>query len=855
MGSNLGRSKIFISYSHEDAKDLEQIQSHLLPLARDGLIAAWDDTELAGGDDWAADIDRALAEAAVAVLLITKDFVASKFITERELPRILEAENCGELTVIPVFLRPSIVDKIDYAFGVGGTEQRVRLTKFQGFGQPDRVLMKLDKSDREEVFVELASRLLELSEGAAGPRPSAPQPDPSPASPEGRGSAAVRIGEAPLIELCFRVTEQDGRDLVTLSADGFDPASSELEIDLGETSRVSQVIAQIEGSPQKDDLMDVGIQLWEGLLSGDVERLFERVGEVVGGNKPLFHVRLEMASQRLERLPWETFYDDHLRKFLGCHPQYCVIRDSGGIPVPALGERQPGELSVLAVIPEGPGLSADREWRGLEHAVVKLGSAIRLELLEGPVTPDRLAEKLTQASWDVVHYIGFGETADDDRARILINDEDGGANWIDVETFGMFFDAAEVRLVLLSCAQGPTPSPSRSLSALGPVLLRAGVPAVVATRYELPGDVAGHFTRSFYGELVKGSEPGRVDRAMAAARRSIFLNHNATNVRGFISPVLYMVPGAHRLPALIGPEEGTVARPEAPAASTLSAASSARLATDPRLKRLLELVRKERCVPILGPGLMHADAAANGEAAPSRRELVEALARECDYPRAQELQLFEIGGDWLLDQVLQRVCQHFQHVQELYDLVEVVHRTLGRSTPPPALLQLARWPTPGIVCTTIDGLMADALERQSRQSRMVNYIDREADSDETLPLLVHLRGTLAEQESLILTEEDHDKLWQRLQQLNNQIVQLVAGFGRAILLLGVSPQDTLIRRFLHQLRPGGLSKKQGSLFFVCRDQSPVDEAYWARYETQWLSEDPAEVIAMITGLLAAEPAP
>ncbi|MCP3964295.1 MAG: CHAT domain-containing protein [bacterium] len=843
------RSKIFISYSHEDARDLEQLQRFLLPLEQRGLIDAWDDTRLEAGDDWAADIDRVLAEAAVAVLLVTQDFVASKFITGEELPRILEAEARGELTVIPVFLRPSIVDKIDYAFGAGSAARQVNLTRFQGFGTPQRVLMKLDKSDREEIYAQLACRLLEITEGALAGPPEEPVAAPSEPVEGEPPSRPARAADPSLVEMCFRVAERNGSAHVTLSSDGYDPVTSELEIDLGPKSRISEVIAQIEGSPQRDDLMDVGSQLWAGLLSGGVESRFEEISDARCGDEPFFHVRLELPSPRLALLPWETFYDESLRAFLGCHPQYCVIRDPGEIRPPALPERRPGALAVLAIVPEGPGLKPEREWRGLRHAVDRLGTAIRLERLEGPATPDGLAEKLGEEHWDVVHYVGLGETRDDE-PHILINDDDGGERWIDVDTCGALFLDARARLAVLSCVQGRTPSPSRSLAAFGPVLLAAGVPAVVASRYELPDDVAGHFARSFYSELVKSGERGRIDRAVAAARRSVFLNHNATNVRGFASPVLYLAPGNHRLPALAGAEEDAGAAP-APAASesTLSAAASARMATDPRLARLLDLVRKQRCVPIVGPGLLHADGA------PSRRRLVDALARECDYPRAQELQLFEIGGDWLVDQVLQRVCQHFQHVKDLYDLVDVVLATLGRSTPPPALLQLARWPAPGIVCATMDGLMADALERQNRQSRMVNYIDREADSDESLPLLVHLRGTLAEQDSLILTEEDHDQLWQRLQNLNNQIVRLVAGFGRAVLLLGVSPQDTLIRRFLHQLRPQGLSKKQGSLFFVCRGRSPVDEAYWARYETQWLDEDPTEVIAMITDLLGSEPAP
>ncbi len=131
-------SKIFISYSHDDAEELEDVQRFLKPLEERGLIDAWDDTRLQAGDDWAAAIDDALAEASVAVLLITQNFVNSEFITDSEVPRILAAQDRSGLEVIPVFLRPATVD-VEYA--VGDSEKRVELTTFQGFGTPDKVLM------------------------------------------------------------------------------------------------------------------------------------------------------------------------------------------------------------------------------------------------------------------------------------------------------------------------------------------------------------------------------------------------------------------------------------------------------------------------------------------------------------------------------------------------------------------------------------------------------------------------------------------------------------------------------------------------------------------------------------------
>jgi hypothetical protein len=101
----MSRTKVFVSYSHRDREWLERLLVHLAVLERRGLIHVWSDTRIAVGADWQKEIETALSQSQVAVLLVSPVFLASDYIWKEEMPRIMAHREQG-MEVLPLIVRP-----------------------------------------------------------------------------------------------------------------------------------------------------------------------------------------------------------------------------------------------------------------------------------------------------------------------------------------------------------------------------------------------------------------------------------------------------------------------------------------------------------------------------------------------------------------------------------------------------------------------------------------------------------------------------------------------------------------------------------------------------------------------------
>src|ERR1039458_610149 len=90
---------IFVCYSHADETWRDELFTMASPLEKAGK-RFFADRNIVAGAEWRSSIQNALDRTAVAVLLVSRHFLKSKFIMERELPYFLSARNSRGLEVV-----------------------------------------------------------------------------------------------------------------------------------------------------------------------------------------------------------------------------------------------------------------------------------------------------------------------------------------------------------------------------------------------------------------------------------------------------------------------------------------------------------------------------------------------------------------------------------------------------------------------------------------------------------------------------------------------------------------------------------------------------------------------------------
>jgi internalin A len=95
---------LFICYARANERVVKRLIPSLKVLARRSYISPWRDTDLIPGDDWDETIQERLLESQIILFMVSRDFLASRYITEHERPVAMRLMNEKKAVVVPVLL-------------------------------------------------------------------------------------------------------------------------------------------------------------------------------------------------------------------------------------------------------------------------------------------------------------------------------------------------------------------------------------------------------------------------------------------------------------------------------------------------------------------------------------------------------------------------------------------------------------------------------------------------------------------------------------------------------------------------------------------------------------------------------
>lgn len=101
--------KLRLLVRHSDSpKDLalaEELLGHLKPLERFANVDVWSVHRIRAGEETRREVERAIDQADVLLLLLSADFFGSDTLLDVEVPKLMERHRQGSLKVVPVLLR------------------------------------------------------------------------------------------------------------------------------------------------------------------------------------------------------------------------------------------------------------------------------------------------------------------------------------------------------------------------------------------------------------------------------------------------------------------------------------------------------------------------------------------------------------------------------------------------------------------------------------------------------------------------------------------------------------------------------------------------------------------------------
>ena len=487
----------------------------------------------------------------------------------------------------------------------------------------------------------------------------------------------------------------------------------------------------------------------EAIASAQSQDFPLRLRFLIGASAPELHnIRWELLRNPKDKSALVT---DEMILF----SRYLASTDWRPVKLKAKGELKalvavanPSDLSSykLAAIDEAGELG--RAQTGLEDIQTTL-------LPEGTTraTLNGIVEALQSKPYDILYLVCHGFIANGQPLLCLENSEGKMERVSGVDFVARIKELQNrPRLIVLISCQSAGKGTGDALTAIGPRLAEAGVPAVLAMQDNLSMQTAEEFLPVFFRALHKD---GQIDRALSVARGAVRQREDHWIPVLFLrlkSGCLWYTPGfgdarkgAEKLPALI------------------------------------RNLKRGRCTPIIGPGLSEAVLGSQSDVArqwaeqyrfPMHVSDKESLPQVAQYLTIHQDARFPF--DELEDYLRKNLQTEYKAILPinlqgsragLEDVINAVGQARRKDNPLDGYRTLAALPLPIYITANQDTLLEDALREAGKNPKTLlcpwnEYIEQALDEyteepTEQTPLVFHLFGRWQEPDSVVLTEDNY----------------------------------------------------------------------------------------------------
>jgi formylglycine-generating enzyme required for sulfatase activity len=273
---------------------------------------------------------------------------------------------------------------------------------------------------------------------------------------------------------------------------------------------------------REKEVLNFGQTLFDTLFSGDVRSCYDVSWDRVRSEGKGLRIKLRFETEALSTLPWEFLHDPRRGEYLALSNYTPLVRyfelaqSLQAMPVVS-PLRILGMIASPADLPE---LDVAVEKERVEQATADLRAegVVDLVWLEGQSWRE-LQKAMRRGPWHIFHFIGHGMfDARADEGSVIFANRNGRSQRMSATNLARLLgDHAALRLVFLNSCEGGQGGQD-VFSSTASILVRRGVPCVLAMQYEVTDAAAVEFSRTFYEAIADGLP---LESAVTDARKAI----------------------------------------------------------------------------------------------------------------------------------------------------------------------------------------------------------------------------------------------------------------------------------------------------------------------------------------------